>query len=264
VVERLPAFAHCGIGLLTATTPAVDNDVRHPEVADAIDQAVVSTAGEGPVRYGAAPKRLRLYRTEQPFTKLTTAGYRLPGDQPGAKAHKVEVQATGQQVVAYGVHPETEQPYAWPFEAPLDLERDDLPVLSEQAARQIIDEADRILRCAGGVVAEGASRSRKPLANRLPGPPPRPVRNLQEVREVREALRRINPSTLDRDSWIAVGYALRAALGDHGREVWLEWSRRSLKSGKSGCPNTPELTWNRIKPTRCGWRYILELARETK
>ena len=63
--------------------------------------------GDAPVRFGQAPKRLRVYRTAEPFTKLSTAGYRLPGDEPGAKAHKVEILAAGQQFVAYGVHPDT-------------------------------------------------------------------------------------------------------------------------------------------------------------
>ena len=38
---------------------------------------------------------------------MATAGYRLPGDEPGAKAHKVEILADGQQFVAYGIHPVT-------------------------------------------------------------------------------------------------------------------------------------------------------------
>ena len=95
----------CGTGILTATTPAVDIDVRHAELADAIDRMVVKLVGDAPVRFGQAPKRLRVYRTAAPFAKLSTAGYRLPGDEPGAKAHKVEILAAGQQFVAYGVHP---------------------------------------------------------------------------------------------------------------------------------------------------------------
>ena len=111
VASRLPRYAGCGTGILTATTPAVDIDVRRAELADALDRMVVSVAGDAPVRYGHAPKRLRAYRTPEPFPKLSTAGYRLPGDEPGAKAHKVEILGNGQQFVGYGIHPSTGLPY---------------------------------------------------------------------------------------------------------------------------------------------------------
>ena len=83
VAVRLPRYARCGTGILTATTPAVDIDVRHAEIADVLDRVVVKLAGDAPVRFGQAPKRLRVYRTTAPFAKLSTAGYRLPGDEPG-------------------------------------------------------------------------------------------------------------------------------------------------------------------------------------
>jgi hypothetical protein len=88
VASRLPRYADCGTGILTATTPAVDIDVRHAEIADAIDRMVVEEIGDAAVRYGQAPKRLRVARATAPFGKVATQGYRLPGDAPGAKAHK--------------------------------------------------------------------------------------------------------------------------------------------------------------------------------
>ena len=63
VASRLPRYAACGTGILTATTPAVDIDVRHAELAEAIDRMVVKVTGDAPVRFGQAPKRLRVYRT---------------------------------------------------------------------------------------------------------------------------------------------------------------------------------------------------------
>ena len=48
----------------------------------------------------------------------------------------------GQQFVAYGVHPGTGQPYAWPDDDLLDLERDDLPELTADLAARIIAAAE--------------------------------------------------------------------------------------------------------------------------
>jgi putative DNA primase/helicase len=261
VADRLPRYARCGVGLLTAPTPALDIDVRHAEASDAIDRAVVAEIGDAPVRYGAAPKRLRLGRCEVPFKKLSTRDYRLPGDQPGAKPHKVEVLADGQQFVAYGVHPDTGRPYFWPFDAPLNLERDDLPELTAETAARIIAAAEAILSKAGTVAG---SRTRLPPqpAELKPGPGPRPVRDLAEVKRVRDVLKSIDPSTLDYDTWVATAYGMKAALGDHGRGPWIAWSRRSAKHGASGASDTPERVWKSVKPTRCGWKFLERLAGE--
>ena len=59
VADRLPRYAACGTGVLTARIPAIDIDVRHQELADAIERIVLGEIGDGPVRYGQAPKRLR-------------------------------------------------------------------------------------------------------------------------------------------------------------------------------------------------------------
>jgi hypothetical protein len=260
--SRLPRFAGCGTGVLAATTPAVDIDVRHPELAEAIDRTVVGMAGEAPVRFGQAPKRLRVYRTAEPFAKLATAGYALPGDGPGDKAHKLEVLAAGQQFVAYGVHPGTGRPYAWPFDDLRDLERDDLPELSADSAARVVAVADRMLARVGTVVGTGRS-SAKPRSAFAGGAAPRPVRDLAEARQVLETLEAIDPSGLDYDAWIRVGYGLKAALGEHGRSAWLAWSRASARhDGTLGDRGTPERTWRGIRPARCGWRYLGRLAGE--
>ena len=110
---------------------------------------VVNLVGDAPVRFGQAPKRLRVCRTADAFAKLSTTGYRLPGDEPGAKAHKVEILAAGQQFVAYGVHPGTGRPYAWPDDNLLNLERDDLPELTADMAARVVAAAEAMLAKVG-------------------------------------------------------------------------------------------------------------------
>ena len=222
---------------------------------------VVELVGEAPVRFGQAPKRLRPYRTNEPFAKLATAGYRLPGDEPGGKPHKVEVLGVGQQFVAYGIHPGTGRPYAWPDDDLLNLERDDLPELTADAAARIVAKAGTMLARVGTMATNG--RQQSAAGPRRPGPQPRPVRDLGEARRVLDVLRGIDPSGLDYDTWIRVAYGIKAAIGDHGEGVWLAWSRASVRhDGTSGKRGTPERAWRGIKPNRCGWRFLERVAQE--
>ena len=80
---------------------------------------------------------------------------------------------------------------------------------------------------------------------RAPGPAPRPVRDLAEARRVLDVLRGIDPSGLDYDAWIRVGYGLKAALGEHGECVWLAWSRASARHDGTIRPE-------RARPNACG------------
>ena len=224
--ERLPRYGHCGVGLLTATTPAMDIDVRHPEVAQAIDRMVVDLLGDAPSRIGAAPKCLRPFRTNKPFPKISTAEYVLPGDQPGDKGQKVEVLGDRQQFVAFGVHAVTGRPYHWPDFSPLDLEWQDLPELTAEMAAAVVAKAEELLRSAGGRVRARRALVSKSAADRHPGPPPRMIRGLDEARQVLTALRRIDPNQLGYDDWVLIAYGLKAAFGERGRDMWVRWSRR--------------------------------------
>ena len=95
-------------GILTATTPAVDIDVRHPELADAIDRMVVARARRRAraVRPGAqAAAGLPHRRRRSPSSRPPATA--CPATSPAPRPHKVEILAAGQQFVAYGVHPGT-------------------------------------------------------------------------------------------------------------------------------------------------------------
>jgi hypothetical protein len=256
--ELVPRYGRCGVGLLARTTPGVDIDVRHAELADAIGRALAAAIGEAPVRYGAAPKRLLLCRTAEPFKKLATRDFRLPGDEPGDKPHKVEVLGDGQQFVAFGIHPATGLPYFWPFDSPLDLERGDLPELTAAAAAGVVAKAEAILGRAGTVVLASRAGQARPRGRPAPGPAPRPVKDAAEARLALAALRSIDPAPLDYDTWVRVAYGLKAALGEPGASVFAAWSAGSAKD----VPTTTATTWDSVKPSRCGWRFLDRLAGE--
>jgi RecA-family ATPase len=133
-------------GVLTRTTPAVDIDVYDPDVAQAIEAMLWDMMGiRGMVRFGEAPKRAALFRTETPFGKISTPVFTSPTGQ----RHRVEVLCNGQQIVVLGTHPGTGEPYSWHGGEPGDVARADLPELTEAVARELVAKAATIMRTQG-------------------------------------------------------------------------------------------------------------------
>lgn len=128
-----------GIGILTTTTPAIDIDVRDEDVAERIEQWIyenIPGSETALIRYGEKPKRLLLFRTKDPFTKIQTPQYVGEFNQE----HKVEVLGEGQQFVAFNVHPKTARPFEWVDDvSPMNYPREKLPLLTRKDAARLID-----------------------------------------------------------------------------------------------------------------------------
>jgi hypothetical protein len=142
-------YAGCGCGLLTAITPTVDVDVRAAAAVTDLRVLACEMLGVTPLlRTGRPPKFAALYRTDQPFPKVVGRQFVLAGDDPeadGYQPHRVEVLGNGQQVVAYGVHPETGAPYSWLDADPLRVPLADLPAIDHRQAGAFVDAAESLL-----------------------------------------------------------------------------------------------------------------------
>ena len=92
-------WPEAGIGIAAGKIIGIDLDLRDQHTADQVQELAMELLGRTPaIRIGKAPKRLLVYRAAEPF-----AGFKYP---------PVEVLGLGQQFVAYGVHPDTGEPYA--------------------------------------------------------------------------------------------------------------------------------------------------------
>ena len=130
-------------GILTQRTPAVDIDIMVPAAAEAIEQIARNTFGEhGDIltRFGRAPKRAILLRTDEPFKKIVRLFV-----APDGSEHKIEVLADGQQIVVDGIHPDINKPYSWHGGSPCTTQREQLPYVREAELRAFLDEATRVL-----------------------------------------------------------------------------------------------------------------------
>ena len=135
-----------GIGLRTGALVGIDIDVLDPDVAHQVDQLVRSRSGDTLMRVGLWPKRLLLYRTEQPFPKMSVRG--------------IEVLGAGQQFVAFGVHPDTGAVLrTGPLgETPLEVAFEDLPLVDAAACEQMLAEASALLPPPAGIGSSPGER----------------------------------------------------------------------------------------------------------
>jgi RecA-family ATPase len=131
-------------GILTAHTPTLDIDIMNPEAAAAVEELVrerFEERGYVLVRIGKAPKRAIPFRTDTPFKKII----RNVVAPNAATEQKIELLANGQQVIADGIHPETEKPYSWHGGDPCSIKHEDLPYIIEVEAKQLLDDAVELL-----------------------------------------------------------------------------------------------------------------------
>lgn len=145
-IETWPK-AHPGAkstGILTEKTPALDIDILDDAAATAVETLTIkwfAEHGKVMIRYGNAPKRAILFRTNKPFRKITV---NLVAPD-GSTGQKLELLGQGQQLVAFGIHPDTKKPYQWIAGEPGTVARSELPLITEAEARKLVNDAADLL-----------------------------------------------------------------------------------------------------------------------
>ena len=217
-------YKNGNVGINTNGCPAVDIDVYDKKFAEEFADYIVERFNASCVRVGQAPKRLIMFRTDEPFRKLQ-ATY-----TDGKTAHKLEILGSGQQFVAYGIHPDTKKDYQWiDLDEPKSMDYDDLPCLSLEDAESLIEEfctrADargwsRVGRSNGGLAAEAGDglETYKPI-----------LKITEET--IQETLDLIPNDEADYDQWLRVGCALHHQFEGKqaGLRLWHDWSEKSGK-----------------------------------
>jgi putative DNA primase/helicase len=234
---------NANVGLRGTNFPALDIDVLDPEQVAEIRAMAIAKLGRAPVRVGKAPKELLVYRLEgEPFKR---AAVKLPG------GGLVEVLGDQRQYLVYGQHP-SGATYTWKGSNLWDLTPAKLSGVSQAAIEDFLQEvADRY----GGEIVgrHQLTAAEIPEQEDLAAP------SLDALRAVVEAI----PNTFeDRDDYIAVGLAIKAA-GQQDEDLafalFADWCER-WEAGY----NEPEVVrgdWRRMHPPfRIGWDYLTMLA----
>lgn len=239
-------------GMLTKFMPVGDIDITDEPAAEGVEalaRAHFEERGHFLVRIGLAPKRAFLLRTDEPFSKLVryfTA--------PNGGEHKIEILGDGQQVIAFGIHPDTQQPYRWHGGSPADVTREQLPYARRDDLVRFLDAAEKLLvedygftLVRGLAEADGEARAAgEPLA---------------KSSRVAAAVAVIPNNDLGWDDWNRIGMAIWAATNGsaHGFEIFDHWSRKSRKYD-ARATSKKWTSYVRSPPTRIGFGTLKYLA----
>lgn len=208
-------------GVICGRIVGVDIDVDDKELVDAFIYQTSELFGlAAPIRVGRPPRALLTFRTKTPFKKLSSGSFVLPC---GLTA-RLEILGQGQQFVAAGIHPGTAKPYEWIGSSIFDIHADELPMIDEDRARQLIDLFEKMAREHGGEPHQEVL-AREAQASRLVGC----VNARPSIALVAEALQYVPNEDADYDFWLRVGFSLHDGLGDDGFELWDDWSKKSRK-----------------------------------
>jgi putative DNA primase/helicase len=243
------------VGLRSDSFPAVDIDILDESLAKIVEDFATATLGPAPIRYGRRPKKLLVYKTDEPFgkMKLTITKHET--------THLVEILGKGQQFLVYGVHPTTLRPYEWDGELQLPT----LTTITREQASHFLDELAALLDMLGAGVVERSGDGA--LATRALGTEQTSLM-APSIEDLRACVALIPNDGDTRDEYINMGIAIRAAAGeaaaDDGFAIFASWAGRYAKDGRvGGNPDTWLGDWRRFRaPFALGWDFIAALGRQ--
>lgn len=240
------------VGLRAGRFPGLDIDSLNEHIVAKVKELAWEVLGPAPVRIGKAPKTLLMYRTDSPFARMRIT---LEGEK---ETHLIEMLGDGQQYLVHGIHATTLRPYDWPLEPPLASEL--TPVTAEKVNALFLAIKAHYEGMGFTVRREGNGQKQERTSAS-----DQSALHAPSIDSLRIAVAAIpnNEAFKDRDAWIKMGYAIRAACGDaleEGLEIFSEWSERWTEGTND--PEDVRANWNRMSGRfSVGWPWIAERAR---
>jgi P4 family phage/plasmid primase-like protien len=245
------------IGILAGNFPGVDIDSEDEWLAKEVETIATQMLGAAPARIGKAPKRLLIYRTGEPFARMALI---IRKDD---KSHLIEVLGAGRQYLIHGQHPSGARYTCDPPLTEIDAETE-LAWITKEMVNTFLNTVQSLFEIIPGVeverVGDGAIRERTTAPQGdLVAP------SIEALQEAVAVIPNNDDFFPDRDDYVKMGYAIRAAAGDDeagGYAAFAEWAGRHEKDGRvDGNPETWRADWLRMHgPFSVGWGWLTELA----
>lgn len=242
------------VGLRGTRFPALDIDSTDETLARVVERIALEELGAAPVRVGKAPKRLLVYRTEEPFSRVAVEIER------GGETHLVEFLGHGRQYLVHGVHPCGDE-YRWVEDALPDMVPETLTAITGEDAERFLTVLESKLSSRGLTVRRVGRAS----AVHKDAPPQETL--LAPSIEALGALVAAIPNDSrfnDRDDYITFGHAVKAAAGDNEEDGYLIFSTWAARwEDGDNDPETVRSDWRRMHaPFRVGYSWLLEQAED--
>jgi len=240
VVTGWASNGRAGGGVALTGLCAIDCDCYNKAISNAMVKYILNNSDiEEPLfRIGQPPKFLLPCHADSAIEhKHKNTWY-----DPDGQRHEIEFLAAGDQYfLAYGIHPDTGQPFRWLGDSPMDRTAGSLPRVDEMDIAGLEDEWDRLCceagftrdkpgQPAGQVGNEPTNRqSAKAVAEPLGGmKQPGDMADPSGIAEMAVWLGHLPAEwACDRDQWIKIGAAVHheTAGSNDGWLIWDKWSK---------------------------------------
>ena len=218
--------ADASIGITTGDVVAIDIDCYDKHVTNAIVKFCDQHIGRGLRRIGKAPKALLVFRTGENLKKSVSAKY---SDNEG-NTNCIEVLGKGQQFVAFGIHPDTQEKYLWPKTCPYVTPVNALPTINAEQINSLFEYFDTNCVPNDWMRTGDGSSANSSLPDAANG-----VLSMEHMKSTLDLSDESINRHLDRVSaedysqWILVGQALHHQFNSNsdGLEKWDLWSSKA-------------------------------------
>jgi hypothetical protein len=201
---------------------AIDIDVRNKAACDVIRQIADAELGPAPERVGNAPKTLFLYRCTELTRKRRTSVFEIDGQDAA-----VEILGSGQQFVASGKHPDTGKSYSWLNDKIVDIPPEKLTEVSVSDLENFLNICEFTLSNHGTIKTKAIFDSG---SNNAAIPGFDDGSKTADINRITAAAAYIPASSVeDYSDWTKIGFAIKGATGEAGRELFHTVSAKSDK-----------------------------------
>lgn len=249
--------SHANIGLKASKFPAVDIDVVNEGLARVIGDMAVKALGKAPMRIGRYPKRLLMYRSDERIGKMQVR-FR---DGMGVE-QLVEFLGDGQQYVIGGIHPITREPYS----LDVDLAAKGpscLKLVTREKIETFFADLAETLEMMGCEIIHADKSAQKAVERQSVDQTGLIAPSINQVVAAVGVIPNTNEHFPDRDDYIRMGYAIKAACGPDNEaeafEIFSDWANR-WEDGVNSL-DTIEADFGRMHPPyELGWDWIADKA----
>lgn len=223
------------VGLWALKYPGLDIDIDEEEKAREVAEAALRILGDAPVRRSTQGRRLLVYRTETPFPEFSVE----------TEGGRVEVLSGRRQYLVLGRHPSGND-YHYDGKPLWEWPPDELTSVTQEQFREFL----------AGLGDVG------PVSTQLAADVDQESLKAPSMSDLARIVNRI-PNDVDRDGYIRMGHAIKAAGGKEALYIWADWC--ATWTDGTNDPTDVASDWTTFKPPfRIGWPWLQEQVPATE